>query len=188
MLLLVLAATVGLTALISGHHPGGDAGARRALLNYQERLVPLVQEWGKIEVQGMRPAIADLRSGPDPTSDDSVPPEAIGGEARAWQAGLKSLRVKIARLPAPSALARTKALLDRAIARYIEAAVEFEKAAIGPVESRSTGIDKGIDAASDGARIYNDASVLLQRARHSVGLSDTDAFPNHPAGESSVSP
>jgi hypothetical protein len=191
----VLVACIGLVAwLTAGGSGAAQKAQRKEIVAYQAKLLPLVQEWGKIEIQGMRPAISDLSrsiNGPAPDPNDEndivVPPEAIGGEAQAWQSGLVDLRKKIKDLPTPQSLTRAKLLFDQAIVRYIDAAKLFEKAAGGPVDQRQAGIDKGIDAATDGARIYNDASVLLQQARRRVGLSASPDFPDHPAGQEKVS-
>jgi hypothetical protein len=185
---------VGFVAFLTRGDGGDKADGRKELEAYEGKLLPLVQEWGKIEVQGMRPAIADLQlagtpaAQSDPNSDDVVvPPEGIAGEARAWRAGFVELRKKIADVPAPPALARAKLLFDRAIVRYIDAATIFERAADGPVDQRKAGIDKGIAAARDGAALYNDASLVLQAARKRVGLPPSKDFPNHKAGEEKVS-
>jgi hypothetical protein len=164
--------------------PGGDrddAGARRRIESYQAELLPLVKEWGRIEVQGMRPAIADLMSG------QGVPPETVAGEARAWRAGFEGLRQKISALDPPEALEDAERLFDRSMQRYLDATIEFEQAAEGAGPARSAGIDRGIAAARDGARLYNEASLVLQRVRQKVGLPPTDEFPEHPAGREDVS-
>jgi hypothetical protein len=179
--IVLVAGAIGVFALLSGGSDGKPDAGRAEIEAYEAKLLPLVQEWGRIEIQGMRPAISDLVSG------EGVPPETVGGEARAWRAGFVDLRKKIAEVPAPPALARAKLLFDRAMVRYIAAAEEFERAADGPVEQRQAGIDKGIAAATDGAALYNDASLQLQAARKRVGLPPSKDFPNHKAGEEKVS-
>lgn len=163
--------------------PGGTSGStrrqRRAIEAYQATLLPIVQEWGRIEVQGMRPAIADLAGG-------EFPAETVGGEARAWQSGLIELQGKLTALSAPKPLGKSKAVFEKAMVRYIDAAKLFEQAAEGPAADRRAGIDRGIAAATDGDRLYNQASILLQNARHHVGLSTTPDFPDHPAGKTKV--
>jgi hypothetical protein len=194
--LAVVALCVGVLAMAAG---GGDSGPskakqRREVEDYQAKLLPLVQQWGKIEVDGMRPAISDLSRAdepqPDPATDDEdivVPPEAIVGEAQAWRASLMDLRRKIAALPAPTSLTRAKLLFDKAMVRYIDAATVFEQAASGPAAQRKAKIADGIAAATDGAALYNDASLVLQAARKRVGLAPSTDFPNHKAGEEEVS-
>jgi hypothetical protein len=146
---------------------------------YQKAMLPLVTEWGKIEIQGMRPAISDLSSG------EGVPASLIGGEARAWQGGLTDLRAKIQKVAAPKQLAQASALFDQSIAKYLDAAVTFEHAADGPEgDARTKAIDQGIKLASDGAAIYNRASLIIQSARHRAGLPPSPDFPDHPAGPS----
>lgn len=158
---------------------GDDATTAEEVSAYQKALFPLAEEWGRIEIQGMRAAISDLSDG----DAEGIPAVTIAGEARAWQSSLRDLRTRIADLDAPKPLLPAERLFDRAIVRYIDAALEFEKAADGPEDQRRAGIDRGIDAALDGARLYNEASMILQRVRASVGLPETPDFPNHPAGE-----
>src|SRR5581483_4949519 len=155
----------------------GDQLRAPTIERYQKAMLPLVTEWGKIEIQGMRPAISDLSSG------EGVPASLIGGEARAWQSGLKDLRTKIRKVAAPKQLAQASALFDQAIVKYLDAAVIFEHAADGPEgDARSKAIDDGIKQASDGAAIYNRASLVIQSARRHAGLGPTPDFPDHPAG------
>lgn len=150
------------------------------MVAFQDKLTPIVQEWGKIEVQGMKPAISDLVSG------QGVPPEMVGGEARAWQSGLLDLQHKLQALQTPTLLADCKRGFEQALVKYIEAAKLFEKAADGPAPQRQTTVNKGIDAATAGDRIYNEASMSLQAVRHEVGLPTTPDYPDHPAGQSKV--
>jgi hypothetical protein len=171
---LVLAAAAGLASLVLTRH-GGLSAAK--VDKYQKAILPLVTEWGKIEIQGMRPAISDLRSG------QGVPAPLIGGEARAWQSGLKDLRAKLQKVPAPKDLAKASALFDQAMVKYLDAAVTFEKAADGPEgDPRNAAIDQGIKQATDGAAIYNQASLVLQGARKKAGLPTSPDFPDQPAG------
>jgi hypothetical protein len=149
---------------------------------YQDKLFPLVQEWGRIEIQGMRPAIADLD-----TPGEGVPPETIAVEAEAWRDGLREIRAKIARVPAPSKLQRANMLFDQAISQYIQAAEVFAAAARANGTVRSIGVENGVKVASEGARIYNEASIVLQQARTQVGLPRTPDFPSEPAGSRNVS-
>jgi hypothetical protein len=172
----------GLLAFLGG---GGSANKadRKKLLAYEAKLVPLVKNWGKIEIDGMRPAIADLASGPGNTS---VPPEAIAGEARAWQEGLTQIRADMTKLTPPASLKRAAELFDQSIVKYLAAAKSFEQAASSTGEAQKKGIEAGSRQAGDGATIYNDASLLLQRARHKVGLPTSPDFPDYPAGQSTV--
>lgn len=186
---LALSALVAVgVAMASGDNGPSKADRAEAVSRYQKELFPLVEEWGRIEVQGMRPAISDLTADPATATEENpiVPPETVAGEARAWQTSLKDLRTKIAALDPPRALLPAERMFDRSIVRYIEAAVEFEKAADGPADQRRAGIERGIDAAKEGARLYNEASMALQRVRKSVGLPVTPDFPNHPAGDQVV--
>lgn len=175
----VAAGGIAVIALTAG---GGDDGPDpKAIEAYQAKLLPLVQDWGRIEVQGMRPAIADLVSG------EGVPPETVAGEARAWHAGFVDLRAKIAALDPPPELQPVEDQFDDAMQHYLDSALAFEQAADGPAEARTAGIEKGIAAAKEGARLYNEASMVLQRVRRAAGLPTSPDFPDRPAGDEVVS-
>jgi hypothetical protein len=152
--------------------------ARQAIVSYQEAVHPLAVEWGKIEILGMRPAIGDLLAG------EGVPAETIAGEARHWQSTLASLRDRVAAVPPPDGLEEASRLFDASLAAYIEAARLFEAAADGPPgDARRATVDRGIERAQEGARLYNEASLRLQAARKLVGLGPTEDFPNQPAAQ-----
>lgn len=168
--------------LFASNDERSDSADREEIEAYQADLLPLAQEWGRIEVQGMRPAIADLTSG------EGVPPVTVAGEARAWRSGFESLRAKIEALEPPKVLQEAERLFDQAMQRYLEATNEFERAADGPAgEGRKAGIERGIALANEGAALYNDASLVLQAARKDVGLPPTPDFPSHKAGREDVS-
>lgn len=128
----------------------------------------------------MRPAISDLQAG------EGVPPETVAGEARAWHAGFESIRAKLDALKTPRRLDEARRLFDESIVRYLASAKAFEAAADGPMHQREAGIKAGIAEAREGARLYNEASLVLQAARKEVGLPPTDDFPNHKAGRADL--
>ena len=151
-----------------------------------ERLTTALQDaarpWGRIEVQGMRPAIADLGSG------EGVPPETVAGEARAWQEGLRDVAAQLDRIRTTKGLRKIVLSFRRALERYQEAARLFEQAAEAPSDRRQGLLDRGIAEAGEGARLYNEASMELQAARRRAGLPISSDFPDHPAGQSRVDP
>lgn len=170
--LLVIAAAV---VLVVARRDGGPSKAQ--VLQYQDDILELVQEWGRIEVQGMRPAIADLR-----TEGEGIPAETIAGEARAWQAGLGRIRSDLRSVDVPDGLEEVAAGFDAAMGPYLEAAATFERAAAAAdAATREQLIEDGVEQVRRGARRYNEASMLLQAARRRVGLPPTDDFPDHPA-------
>jgi hypothetical protein len=149
-----------------------DGPSRAEVETYEEAILPLVREWGRIEVQGMRPAVADLQSG------EGVPAATVAGEARAWHAAFERLRSQLRAVAAPEGMEEVAHGFDRAMADYLEAAATFEQAAsAADAEERSRLVDRGITVVQRGADRYDDASALLQEARRSVGLPPTDDFP-----------
>ena len=168
-----VAAVVGAFALT-----GDDGPSAAEVTRYEDALRPIVTEWGRIEVQGMRPAIGDLQSG------EGVPAETVVGEAAAWRASFEALQARLRGLRPPAELRDAAALFDRSMARYIEAAVAFGTAAAAPAgPEREAGVGRGISLARDGARIYNEASMALQATRRQAGLEPSPDFPDHPAGQ-----
>jgi hypothetical protein len=172
---------IGFAAVLASNDEG-HGEERKALLAYQAKLLPLVQHWGRIEIQGMRPAIADLQ---DPA--EGVPDQSIGAETNAWNSALVAIRKDIRAVRPPPALRKSSLLFDQSIVKYIDAALLFRQAVAATGEARDALIQQGIDTAMKGAGLYNEASILLQRARRSVGLPLTSDFPDRPAGEEKVS-
>ncbi|MDQ3758270.1 MAG: hypothetical protein M3394_10525 [Actinomycetota bacterium] len=171
----VVAAAVVPAGLIFADSRADDS-RREAVLAYEKAILPIVSEWGRIEVQGMRPAISDLR-----TDGEGVPPDAIVTEAQAWQSALQGIRRRLAEQRPPSSLRPAARLFDQAVVRYLEAAEAFEQAARATGDAREAGIADGIDRVREGSRLYNEASMDLQAARRRAGLEPTPDFPDHPA-------
>lgn len=171
----VVAVAASVAGVVAWRADGGDgmAGTAEAVKAYQAAIEPLVTEWGRVEIQGMRPAIGDLVSG------EGVPPETVAGEATAWESAFVSLRERMRAVTVPPSLEATAQTFDAALQRYIDAAGLFGRAASGSPERRRTLVDEGVAAARDGARLYNEASYGLQDVRRRAGLGPTDVFPDN---------
>jgi hypothetical protein len=65
-----------LTGLLVGCSSSKPQPTAAQLAAYERAILPTVRDWGSIEVQGMQPAIDDLRSG------HGVPAPGIQTEAR----------------------------------------------------------------------------------------------------------
>jgi hypothetical protein len=133
-----------------------------------------IQHWGKIEVLGMRPAIADLRQG------TGVPPALIAAEARAWEAGLADIGRQLDAIEVAADLRSTMALFQGALAEFLRSARFVEQAASVPGAARGALIDTAIAAAQHGDCLYDDGGVALQQARGRAGMGGTADFPSHP--------
>lgn len=169
-------AVVAVAAALATRSGTGNDVSRDDVLTYQDGILGHVREWGRIEVQGMRPAVADLQS------EGGVPDETIAGEARAWQTAFRRIRGDLRAVDAPGELAAVAAAFDRAIADYLRAAATFERAAsTAPGAERDRLVDEGVAVVRRGAARYNEASMLLQDARRTVGLPKTDDFPATPS-------
>lgn len=145
--------------------------SRADVLRYQSQLLPVVRDWGSIEVEGMRPAIADLSSG------QGVPARLIAVEARAWQSALTIDQSRLMKIRPPANLRPAVVLFDASIRSYLLAAATFRRAALAVPNERAALIDAGIKAARTGTQQYDAASTLLQQARRAVGLPTTSDFP-----------
>jgi hypothetical protein len=171
-----VAAALGLFALIAAvacHH--SPAVNRAAVVRYQQAILPYVQEWGRIEILGMRPAVADLQSG------NGVPAAAIATEADAWTAGLGEIRDQLHAIQTPPELRPAASLFDRAIVQYLAAAQLFGEAARATPADRPSLIATGRADVHAGTRLYNQAALVLQSVRHRAGLPKSPDFPDHPA-------
>jgi hypothetical protein len=151
------------------------ASARTNVESYQAGLQPLTQRWGKLEILGMRPAVADLQDG------TGVPAPMISAEADAWHGELRSIQTGMQRLDPPPALQPANAMFEQALQKYLDAARTFGQAAAGPPSGRDKLIQSGASMAHEGDVLYNRASMLLQKARTDAGLPTTSDYPDHPA-------
>lgn len=165
---------LGTALALAGAVGGSRAGelTRAEVLNYQGRLWPIAQNWGSIEVDGMRPAVYNLATG------HGVPARMITIEARAWRYSLGVDARKLAALHPPAALRRAQALFAAAMADYLRAATLFGRATLLARPARHPLLLAGIAAAERGDTTYDDASADLQRARARVGLAVTTDFPD----------
>jgi hypothetical protein len=146
---------------------------------FQAAIHEPIQHWGKVEILGMRPAMGDLRRG------TGVPPEAIGQEAQAWQAGLAQVGRQLDAATVPGYLSHAMTLFKQALAEYVHVAVSVQQAAATDGAARTGLLDQAAASALRGDCIYDDASVEIQQARHDAGLATTRDFPDHPcAGRS----
>ncbi|MFL6239676.1 MAG: hypothetical protein ACJ735_09345 [Actinomycetes bacterium] len=168
-----MAAAVAISVVVGGCGRHVDHPTAPELSSYEQAILPTVRDWGSIEIQGMQPAIDDLRSG------QGAPAAAIATEATAWQSALRADRVKLNDVKPPSGLHNAATLFDTSIAKYIDAAVLFGRAARTNA-GRPALIDAGVNAAKEGDRLYDQASAILQSAHHRLGQSPSPDFPNKP--------
>jgi hypothetical protein len=167
---LLLVAAVA--ALATAAPPAASSSSTRdALAAYQERVVPVVKDWGSIEVLGMRPAIADLRAG-----DELGAPAVVAAEARAWRAGLSKDRAALASARPPAELADAARLLDRAMAGYLRATDLFLAATGAVGSSRARLVEEGIRTVSAGARTYDEASRRLHDVLRAHGVQPSPVW------------
>ncbi len=152
---------------------GGATGpTRNALVAYERAVLPLVQDGGRVVEQGMKPAVNDLQYA------HIVPPAVIGSEGDGWVRSLRVVRQKLVRVAPPVGVATVQRTFVTAVDGYIRAATVFAAAArsqAGPERSRR--IQDGIQTAQAADRVYNQASAMLQRLRHAVGLPSDPNFP-----------
>ncbi|HVF73773.1 MAG TPA: hypothetical protein VM938_01890 [Acidimicrobiales bacterium] len=168
----VLALAVGVGVLVA---PRNDRPSAREVEALQEALRGPTQHWGRLEIQGMRAAVADLQA------PEGVPDELIGGEARAWQSSLSDIAGRIEGIRTSDDLRPIVTAFRRAVDPYLDAARLFEQATTVTGAERTALIERGAAAAQQGAVLYNEASMQLQAARRRAGLPPTTDFPDHPA-------
>src|SRR5258708_6201774 len=120
---------------------------------FQTAIHEPIQHWGRIEIYGMRPAIADLVQG---TGD--APPSAIGAEARAWQNGFTQIGQQLDAVIVPGALSHAMVLFKQALADYAHAAVLVEQATTADGTVRTGLLSQAVASAQGGDCVYDDAS------------------------------
>lgn len=180
----LVAAAASLAVLLTGGgaadtsgQPAGTSGraadTSSAVVTYQAQVVPIVKDWGSVEVMGMRPAVADLRTG-----TDLGRPEIVAVQARAWRAALETDRAKLAALTPPAELRPMAALMDASMGLYLQAVQRFLDATAATGAQRGALLDQGIAAAREGADVYDRASAVLHQVRRAHGLPVTTEFPH----------
>jgi len=171
-IVVVLAAALVLAIVL----PSGGRGhaSAAAVQRYEKAILGPVKDWGSVEVLGMRPSVKDLLN----PGNDTLPANAVATESKAWQAAFAHDRALIAAVRPPTGLGRCRALMLRALDKYVEAARGFGQAAATPLEQRRPIVVTAVTAASDGDTLFDQASAVLQRARLAAGLAASPNFPN----------
>lgn len=153
----------------SGGRPHPSAAA---IKRYEKAILGPVRDWGSVEILGMRPTIHDLLG-----EKGALPAQAIVVESNAWLAKFAHDRALIAAVRPPAGLGRCRGGFLRALDKYSEAARTFGRAAATPLAQRRPLIDAGIDSATAGDQLFDQASAVLQRARLDAGLQLSPDFP-----------
>lgn len=152
--------------------PAGPVVQRPALLAYESQILPVVQDGGRVVQLGMKPALDNLRS------QQAAPGADIAQQAAGWIASLRSVKGKVALLPAPAGLSSARRSFLQALDEYILAAMAFRAAALAePGAARSQLVAKGIGYARQADTTYNRGAAVLQQARTSLGLPANPNFP-----------
>lgn len=144
---------------------------RSALRAYEQAVVPIVQEGGKVVELGMKPAMDDLEH------RHVVPPAAIGTEGDAWVRSLQQLRGRLSHVRTPVQLKQATSQFLVALDGYTAAARAFAEAARSTGTARAQFIRRGIALAESADHTYDRGSAVLQRARRSLGLPPSPNFP-----------
>ena len=144
---------------------------RDELAAYEEAVVPIVKDGGKVVQLGMKPAMDDL------AHLHIVPPKVIGSEGDGWVLSLEQVRARLSRVPTPPTLREVTDYFLIALDRYTAAAREFANAARAAGSARATSLKRGVTLATSADHTYDRGSALLQAARHSVGLAPNPNFP-----------
>ncbi len=176
---LVVVATIGAVLIgTTGSSSSGDSTLQRpALLAYEGKLLPLVQDGGRVVQQGMKPALDDLRY------KHIVPLSVIAIEADGWISSLRLVRAKIEQVPSPDALTPAHQAFLSALDEYVAAATAFREAALAaPGAPREQKVAVGIRHAERADATYDRGALVLQQARRSLGLQSNPNFPEVAGG------
>jgi hypothetical protein len=148
---------------------------RPALLAYEGRLLPLVQDGGRVVQQGMKPALDDLRY------KHIVPAPVIAQEGDGWIASLETVQTKVRQVAAPDGLTTAHQAFLQALEEYLVAAKAFRAAALAPPgAARERQIADGVRHAEHADHTYDRGAAILQRVRRSLGLPADPNFPGVP--------
>jgi hypothetical protein len=169
-----MVAAIGVILSGSGRSTTSSApGVKRpALLAYEARLLPLVQDGGRVVQQGMKPALDDLRY------KHIVPAPVIAQEGDGWVTSLETVQTKVRQVAAPAGLTTAHQAFLQALEEYVVAAKAFRAAALAPPgAARERQIADGIRHAEHADHTYDRGAAILQRARRSLGLPADPNFP-----------
>jgi hypothetical protein len=170
---IVVVLVVALVLAIELPSGGRSHPSAAAVQRYQNAIIKPVKDWGSVEILGMRPSVKDLLGG-----KDTLPPAAVITESQAWLAAFAHDRALIAAVHPPTGLGPCRGLLLRALDKYVDAARGFGRAASTPLAQRRPLIESAVTTASDGDKLFDQASAVLQHARLAAGLSVSPDFPN----------
>lgn len=170
---LLLSGAAALAVLLPGGSSSDGNRSTQAVVAYQARVLPIVKDWGSVEVLGMRPAVSDLRAG-----TALARPEVVAAQARAWRASFNTDRARLAALTPPTELRSMASLMDDSLRLYLEAVDRFLDATKATGAQRRALIDQAISTVREGASVYDRASEVLHRVRKSHGLPLTQEFPH----------
>lgn len=155
--------------------PEASSGAHRAdVVAFRSEFSDIAYDWGRLEVQGMRPAISDLQAG------EGVPADMIAGEARAWSAAMDEIGGRLKALPSNAGLRSIRGALIAAAGLYAQAAERFAVAAEAPAgPDRDAAISRGIELAIRGANEFTAAKGTLDDLAADLGLkADYETSPS----------
>jgi len=167
---LLLAALVVVLVVVGVSPDSSPSLTVRQLNAYQAAITPALRDGGATVQEGMKPAISDL------VAQHIVPPQEMIREARGWVASLQENRKTVAAVRAPAALKQAQELFLTALDHYIEAARDFGNAA-GDASTRQQWLQKVYAAGTAGDETYDQASAILQKWRHTLGLPSSPDFP-----------
>lgn len=156
-------ASLAAAVVVSGCSGGSSSGALRpdgtpsSGGGYEKQVEAVIQDWGSIAVQGMRPAIADL------DTPGGVPRAGIATEADAWTAALKHDRDELVRIIAPTTFEPTRHLLLQSLDAYLHAAAVVHAAAEQrDARRRHAALERAV-------QVLSSADQLFDRARPTPG-------------------
>lgn len=162
---------------------GSDAPAagQAELEAYEEAVLPLLREGGKIVQLGLKVGIGDLGT------DGQMSPSVVESQARSWRRDLGELEASLVALSPPSGLDQVHRDFTLALQRYRRVASIIVEAAGESGERRANLLDEAIrlGEAADGA--YDEASTRVQELRRRFGLGPTPDLPD-PVATAGVAP
>lgn len=175
VLTLVGLAVGGLTAVfvIAATGDGGEsepttttdpfADDRAALTAYEEKIDPLAEEGGRIVVQGLRPAITNIREG-DFTDEELVTMQE--GQLQEMRNVWKQFQA----VKPPKFLQEAQDLFEKSLDGYVRAAQKLLDAARAGGDERQRLVDEVAPIGDASDDVYDQALEILNRERERLGM------------------
>lgn len=139
------------------------AEARQALSEFEESLLPLIEDGGATVVYGIRPGIDEIHN-------ESRDDEVLASMAQGWVAAMERVRGDFAAIEVPGFLEETAGLYRQSFDAYQEAAEALLAATRASGTERAEHISEAAEHGTRADDLYDTAKAQLAEHRARLGM------------------